>query len=339
MKNNFKWIAVALALCMVCAIFAACDQTTPETPNRPSTPNNNNTNNSTTAEVTTQEATTEEPVVTEFGNYSSMATPLTLETIFEKDIKKSNEHFNIGSSYEQTKLDNVFKITDYIANYEKYVAEYEMEEQLEIIYAETGFTLDMGFAADMMKHYLDGEGASYDFSASMTDLLETSKINGAQATTISAAMKAAENLVNNGQSGVAISQTKTMQFGSLKPSDGPAYYALGDFKATADMTDVKRDGDTFSATITFRIVDFYDWKDGDNDPLFTEMLKKLDDSYRSLVNSLVDMETLEGFCQEDLAQLHHAGWAKNYLASGSITYNVTWTAGQTFDQATVVPAQ
>ena len=40
-----------------------------------------------------------------------------------------------------------------------------------------------------------------------------------------------------------------------------------------------------------------------------------------------------------MAQLHYAGYAQNYMAHGTVTYNVTWTVGQTFDQATVTPAQ
>ena len=337
MKNIFKWFAVALALCMVCAIFAACDQTTPETPNRPSTPNNNNTN-STTSESTT-EMTTEEPVITEHGNFSTISSVLTLEQLFEQAVADSNKNHNTGSDYTETSLTNIFTIADYIANYEQYVKEYELEEALDEIYAETGFTLDMGFAAEMMKHYIDGEGANYDFTATVPELLTSTKIKGAQSVTISAAMTAAENLVKSGQSGVTINQTKALQFSSLKPADGSAYYALGNFNAVADLSNVQRDGDTLSATVTFRIVDFYNWSPDDTTPLFADVLKELTDNYRSMVGKIVDMGTMETFCQKDLAQLHSAGWAKNYLASGTVTYNVTWTAGQSFDQATVVPVQ
>lgn len=337
MKNNFKWISLALILCMAVAIFAGCDQSTPETPGRPVAPNNNT--NSTTAESTTEEKTTEEPAITEYNNFSTISSVLTLEQLFEQAVAESNQSYNTGSDYPETSLTNIFTITDYIANYEQYVKEYELEEALDEIYAETGFTLDMGFAAQMMKHYIDGEGVTYDFTSAIPELLTSNKIKGAQTITINAAMAAAENLVKNGESGVTINQTKALQFSSLKPADGSAYYALGNFNAVADLTNVQRDGDNLSATVTFRIVDFYNWSQDDTTPLFADVLKDLKDSYRNMVGEIVDLETMESFCQKDLAQLHRAGWAKNYLASGSITYTVTWTAGQTFDQATVVPAQ
>jgi hypothetical protein len=152
-------------------------------------------------------------------------------------------------------------------------------------------------------------------------------------------MKAAENLVKDGQSGVSVNQTQPMNFTSLKSTDGTIYFALGTYHTMADLSNVQRTGDTFSATVTFRIVDYYDWAENETTPEFTGYLEKLDDSYRTLLGEMVDMPTLEGFCQADLAQLHYAGLAQNFLAHGTIVYNVTWTAGQNFDQATVTPAQ
>ena len=103
----------------------------------------------------------------------------------------------------------------------------------------------------------------------------------------------------------------------------------------ADLSDVQRNGDNFSATVTFRIVDFYDWSAHDKEPLFTSALSELDDTYRTLLSEMVDMPTLEGFCQADMAELHNAGYAQSYLASGTLVYTITWTAGQSFDEATV----
>lgn len=326
MKMLNKGLIVLLVLCMACAAFAGCNNT----PSNPGvTPGGKPTG-------TTQGAPQTEAPVTEYGIYSTESPVLTLEQLFEEDIAQSAASFNTGSSYSEEKLTHVFKITDYIANYEKYVEEYEVQDQLDQIYAETGFTLDMDFAADMMKHYIDATGETLDFTESMPDLLKSAKVSGAQSTGISAAMVAAENLVKDGQSGIAINQTAYMKFTSLKPSDGPAYYALGNFYTMADLADVQRNGDTFSATVHFRIVDFYDWSPHDQSPLFTDVLNRLDDTYRTLVGEMVDMPTLEGFCQADLSQLHTQGWAQNYLSFGAITYTITWTAGQTFDQATIL---
>ena len=326
MKMMNKWIIAALLVALVGSLMIGCDNTKNPGPGG---------NNDPTGEQTTTAPQPDDKPLEEYGNFSRVEDVKTLEQLFATAIEENEASFGQGSTYSDEKLTNVYQITDYIANYQKYVEEYGVQDQLDKIYDETGFTLDMGFAAQMMKHYLDASGETYDFSASMNDLLLSTKIKGAQSTTVNAAMVAAENLVKSGESGVNVNQTAYIRFTSLKASDGPAYYALGNFSAMADLSNVQRTGDSFTATVTFRIVDFYDWSPHDTEPLFTNQLKELDDTYRTLLGEMVDMPTLEAFNQADLAHLHLAGYAKAYASSGSIVYNVTWTAGQTFDQATV----
>lgn len=328
MKTTSKWIVALLLLSLIAALMISCNQT-PDP--QPPTPGGSN-----SGEQTTEGSAVEQPV-TEYGNFTSAGEMLSPDRVFAQDVEAAEATFGRGSTYDESKLANVFQITDYIANYKKYVEEYGVQDQLDQLYEETGFTLDMGFAADMMKHYIGATGENYDFSATVPELLESAKISAAQATSISAAMVAAENLVKSGESGVSINQKTHMRFTSLKASDGPAYYALGNFSTMTDLSDVQRNGDTLTATVTFRIVDFYDWSPHDTEPLFTDVLRELDDTYRTLLGEMVDMPTLEGFCQADMAQLHNAGYAQSFLSSGTVVYTVTWTAGQSFDQATVQP--
>lgn len=327
MNMTKRILAIMLVLGMVCAIMIGCDK---DPGTQGSTPD--------TTESTTQ-TPSEENNVTKYGNYSTDSTVKTLEEIFADKIKFTEDTYATGSSYSDDKISHVYKIADCIANYQKYVEEYAVQDQLEDLYEQTGFTLDLGFGADMIKHYIDMTGDTYDYTARMEEILTHPKVSAAQSTCISAAMKAAENLVKDGQSGVSVNQTQPMNFTSLKSTDGTIYFALGTYHTMADLSNVQRAGDTFSATVTFRIVDYYDWAENETTPEFTSYLEKLDDSYRTLLSEMVDMPTLEGFCQADLAQLHYAGLAQNFLAHGTIVYNVTWTAGQNFDQATVTPAQ
>lgn len=327
MKFAIKCIAATLLIAMISSLMIGCNQTEDPTPGPVDT------------DTPTGEQTTAQPQPdtnpNEYGKFIRGEDAIAPEQLFAQDIEDSAATFGQGSDYSDEKLTNVYQITDYIANYKQYVEEYDLQDQLDKMYQETGFTLDMGFAAYMMKHYIDASGESYDFTDTMDELLLSTKIKGAQSTTINAAMIAAENLVKDGESGVTICQQTLMQFSSLKPSDGPAYYAFGNFNTTAHMTDVQRNGDTLSATVTFRILDFYDWSPHDKEPLFTDLLEDLNDTYRTLLNEMVDMPTLEGFCQADMAQLHNAGYAQSFISSGTVTYTVTWTAGQSFDQATV----
>ena len=334
MHMTKKFIVILLALGMICTVMVGCNQT-PDTPVKPNGPGSTP---GTSASDTTDSTNPEAPL-TQYGNYSTEQPPIKLEENYAQLIQHSADTFYKGSSYSEEKLANIHKIADYIANYEKYVEEYDVQEELDKLYEQTGFTLDLGFGAAMIKHYLGMTGETYDYSDRMEEMLEHPKVGASQSSCISAAMKAAENLVADGQSGVTINQTKAMLFKGLKAEDGTVYYALGSYHTVADMTNVQRTGDTFSATVTFRILDYYDWAEDGIVPEFTDYLDKLDDEYRILLAEMVDLPTLEGFCQADLAQLHHAGLAQDFMAQGSIVYNVTWTAGQTFDQATVTPAQ
>ena len=334
MHMTKKLLSLLLVIGMMCAAMIGCNST-PDTPNTPNTPGNHQGN--------TTESTTQTPppasTVTQYGNYSSEAAPIKIEDNFAKLIQHSAETFNSGSTYSEDKIAQIYKIADYIAHYEKYVEEYGVQDQLDELYQQTGFTLDLGFGAAMIEHYIGMTGETYDYSDRMPELITHPKVGAAQSSCISAAMKAAENIVADGQSGVSINQTKPIKFSSLKNEDGTIYYALGSYHAIADLSDVQRTGDTFTATVTFRIIDYYDWAEDGNTPEFTEYLDKLDDTYRTLLNEMLDISTLETFCQADLAQLHNTGLAQDFMAQGTIVYNITWTAGQTFEQATVTPAQ
>ncbi len=325
-----KAIAIMLILGMMCAVAVGCNKTPDQ---GDVTPGGNQGTSDTTQDPSSGAN------LTQYGNFSTDKPVRTLEEIFAEQVKAANDSFATGSTYSDEKINNVYKIADYIANYEKYVEEYAVQDQLDKLYEETGFTLDLGFGAAMIKHYIDMSGDTYDYTDRMVEMLEHPKVSAAQSTCISAAMKAAENLVKDGQSGVSVNQNQPMSFSSLKSQDGTIYFALGSYHTMADLSNVQRNGDTMSATVTFRIVDFYDWAADGTQPEFTEYLNKLDDTYRAMINEMVDMPTLESFCQADLAQLHNAGFAQNFLAHGTIVYNVNWTVGQSFDQATVTPAQ
>ena len=323
MHMTKKLLAILLVIGMMCAAFVGCKS--PDTPNTPGD-----------SEQGTQDAPGNATV---YGIYSTDQPVKTLEEVFADEIKHTEDTYASGSSYSEEKINDIYKIADYIANYQKYVEEYDVQDQLDELYEQTGFTLDLGFGANMIKHYLGMSSETYDYSDRMEELLAHPKVSAAQSTCISAAMKAAENLVKDGQSGVSVNQSQPMSFTSLKSQDGTIYFALGTYHAMADLSNVKRTGDAFSATVTFRILDCYSWDENGKQPEFTSYLNKLDDKYRTLLAEMVDMPTLEGFCQADLAQLHYAGLAQNFLAHGTVQYNVTWVAGQSFDQATVTPAQ
>lgn len=333
MKHTIRILALLLAIGMMCVLCIGCDNN----PGNTDKPGGNKPGNTTTQGTT--QAPEDTAPVTQYGNYTTEGAAQTLQELYAEQTQQSVVSFASGSSYSEEKLANVYKIADHIANYEAYVEEYGVQEQLDELYKETGFTLDFGFGSELFKHYLDTTGETFDYSGRMTEILSNPQVGAAQTTTINAAMKAAENLVKDGQSGISIHQIKASGFSVKRSADAELYFALGSYQTMADLSNVQRTGDTISATVTFRIVDFYSWDENYTEPEFTSYLEKLDEGYRTLLAEMIDLPTLEGFCQADIAQLHRAGFAQNYLVQGTVVYNVTWTAGQTFAQATVTPAQ
>ena len=326
MKHTTKLILILVIIGLLSATLYGCNKKNTD-PTRP--------------EGQSTEAATEAPAepLTQYGNFSTTAPVRTLEEIFANEVAKDKTTFAAGSTYTEEQINNVYKIADRIANYKEFVEKYNLHQQLDDLYEETGFTLDLGFGANMMQHYLGATAETYDFTERLPELLSHPKVSASQTTCINAAMKAAENLVPDGQTVAAINQSKPMLFKSLKTQDGSVYYALGSYGAMADLSNVQRTGNTMTATVTFRITDYYDWDETITTPEFADYLDRLNDDYRALFSDVVDFPTLEGFCQADMAQLHNAGFAQNFMAFGTIVYQITWTVGQTFDQATVTTVQ
>ena len=171
MKMNHKWIALLLVIGIICAVCVGCDNPQSGTDNPGGTPGNTPGKDTS---ATTQGETPDAPV-TKYGNYTTEGTARTLEDLFKDEVKHTEDTFATGTSYSDEKIANVYKIADYIANYEKYVEEYNAQEEFDKLYAETGFTMDFGFGAEMIKHYIGMSGETYDYTARMKEMLMLQK--------------------------------------------------------------------------------------------------------------------------------------------------------------------
>ncbi|MBO5313259.1 MAG: leucine-rich repeat domain-containing protein [Clostridia bacterium] len=169
-----------------------------------------------------------------------------------------------------------------------------------------GSLINMPAASALMKHYLDNTGTTYnvDMPSFFTD------DSGALAnrnTAINNALRAAEALARENET-ITVNQLAEghpMQ-GSLATQNWQ--YALGSYFDDVDvigLTVTTVNGvKTYSASIKYMIVDYYNWDTNDYN------------KFKGIVSP------------HDLHELHKAGIAREFLTYGEITYSVTWTEGQ-----------
>ena len=211
----------------------------------------------------------------------------------QRQMNNSNADFNTGSSNTQSQLDETISDTKLITN---------------------GFTaLLYPNGSAFMKHYLKATGEDYTISMTSSGFFKSSDTKAHRTTRITQAMRAAEALAIEGGS-VNVYQ-KTEQVNHFSSSTDDWRLSVGSYFTCINMLDVTvtvgEDGTkTYSAKVEYNVADFYNWETND----YNRQLKDLLPS------------------PHDLHELHKAGLAKEFVSRGTVTYNITWTEGQTADQ-------
>lgn len=173
-----------------------------------------------------------------------------------------------------------------------------------------GSLINMPAASDFMSHYLKNTGETYNINVA-SFLKDDSGALTCRNTAINNALRASEALAREGKT-LTINQLTEghpMQ-GQLATQNWQ--YAVGSYFDDVDvknLTVTTVDGvKTYSATITYIVTDFYNWDTRDTY------------KFKQIVSP------------HELHELHKAGLAREFLSYGEISYNVTWTQGQTVDQ-------
>ncbi len=161
-------------------------------------------------------------------------------------------------------------------------------------------------AKSFLSHYLSNTGEQYtiDLNAFFKDSYALSTRNK----DINRALRAAEEL--------AIENVKVSLNQSMEQVNhgltGDWKYSLGSYFSRINMSDLTvteiNGVKTYSATLKYTVTDFYNWDEADGNKVF------------DLISPW------------QLAQLHRAGQAREFLSVGEISYDITWTEGQTVDQ-------
>ncbi len=211
----------------------------------------------------------------------------------QRQMNNSNADFNKGSSNTKDQLDKTVSETGLITN---------------------GFTaLLYPSASSYMKHYLTASGEDYIIKMTSSGFFKSSDTKAHRITRITQAMRAAEALAIEGGS-VNVYQ-KTEQVNHFSSSTDDWRLSVGSYFTCINMLDVTvtvgQDGTkTYSAKVEYNVADFYNWETNDYNRQLKDMLPS----------------------PHDLHELHKAGMAKEFVSKGTVTYDITWTEGQSADQ-------
>lgn len=161
-------------------------------------------------------------------------------------------------------------------------------------------------AKNFLSHYLGNTGNQYTID--LNSFFKDSNALNVRNKDINRALRAAEALAIENAT-VNVNQCMEQVNHDLT---GDWKYSLGSYFSRVNMSDVtvtEQNGvKTYSASLKYTVTDFYNWDESDGNKVF------------GLISPW------------QLAQLHRAGKAREFLSVGEITYEITWTEGQTVNQ-------
>ena len=218
----------------------------------------------------------------------------------QRQMNNSKADYNTGTSHTESQINQTKSDTNLITN----------------------FITSLAYpnASSFMKHYLKGTGADYEIKMTSSGFFKSSYTKEHRITRITQAMRAAEALAVEGGS-VDIYQQGEIVNAFPNTTEGKLddwYLSVGSYFTCINMlgvtVNVAQDGTkTYSATVEYNVVDFYNW-----DP---------NNPYRQFKDLLPS--------PQDLHELHKAGIAQEFISSGVVKYSITWTEGQNADKITL----
>ncbi len=88
---------------------------------------------------------------------------------------------------------------------------------------------------------------------------------------------------------------------------------------------VDKNGTKYTMKLVIDVRDYYDWADKDEDPMTFPLYV---DTVETIDGNMTILETVN---EVTLNELNKAGFGKNFESNGTITLNISWTKGQTYD--------
>lgn len=225
-----------------------------------------------------EDITTDTESINTFGNFTTLH-----KTIASADRLKQMDYsasvFNTGSLYTPDELKST-------------------RIQAKIIASNFMFPN----ASDMMEHYLEGKGESYELD--IDDFLEDKTARENMYKDVDEALRAAENMAVRGEK-ITIYRTEENIHHNLT---GDWKYSVGSYFTSVELYDIEEKsmfGATYyTAKLKYVVQDFYNWDANDTND--------------------VSITTVS---PADLHQLHVNGEAQEFLTYGEEEYEIRWVKG------------
>ncbi len=219
----------------------------------------------------------------ELGNFTTLH-----ETEESKDrnkqINNSKADYNTGSSLTDAELDEIEQGAKTIAS--GFVA---------MVYPN---------GSKFMAHFLEGTGENYELDLDKFFNDSTAKEN--RNNDITEAMRAIEALSPDGDAVVIYRKEENIHHNLT----GDWKFSVGSYFTGIKVERVGKIGDIYTATITYSVIDYYNWDSNDTEEV-----------------------PLVGVSPAELHQLHKAGRAQEFLTYGEKTYIISWVVGADAESA------
>ena len=160
-------------------------------------------------------------------------------------------------------------------------------------------------ASKLMGHFLGNTGE--DYAIDMDTFLKDENALETRNEELTKALRACEVLAREGES-VNVYQIEELVHHNLT---GDWHYAVGSYFTSINVQNLTVNGNIYTATINYKVTDFYNWDYSNDSPVFSGFLG-------TLTNNI---------SPKDLHELHRAGEAQEFLSRGEVSYTISWVKG------------
>lgn len=169
----------------------------------------------------------------------------------------------------------------------------------------SGALIGYSNASAFIKHFLGNSGE--DYTIDLDNFLSDSNAMATRNEELTKALRACEELAVEGEQ-INVYQKEELVHHNLT---GDWKFAIGSYFTSIEIKNLSVNGSIYSATITYKVTDFYNWDYNNDTPVFSGFAAAI----------------VGDVSPKDLHELHRAGKAQEFLSYGETSYTVSWVKG------------
>ena len=169
----------------------------------------------------------------------------------------------------------------------------------------SGALIGYSNASAFIKHFLGNSGE--DYTIDLDNFLSDSNALATRNEELTKALRACEELAVEGEQ-INVYQKEELVHHNLT---GDWKFAVGSYFTSIEIKNLSVNGSIYSATITYKVTDFYNWDYNNDTPVFSGLAAAI----------------VGDVSPKDLHELHRAGKAQEFLSYGEASYTVSWVKG------------